>query len=133
MCRPQVDFQSIVSNAKIGNVLAGTAATRLGVTQVGAFTTSTKVQKVGKYVTYRFDFGVAAAGAHVDIWGATKTGNDWSAFSQDHYPRRQCLGRGVLLHPPELGDLEVLSGHVGRWWRLDPSAPGSLDPVTLIH
>ena len=77
-----IDFQSIVSNAKIGSVLTGTAATRLGVTQVGAFTTSTKVAKVGKYVTYRFDFGVAAAGAHVDIWGATKTGNDWSAFSK---------------------------------------------------
>jgi hypothetical protein len=51
------------------------------VTQVGAFTTATKVQTVGKYVTYRFDFGVAAAGQAVQIWGATKTGNDWSGFS----------------------------------------------------
>jgi hypothetical protein len=75
-------FQSIVSPAKIGAGVAGTATTRLGVTQVGAFTTSTKVQKVGKYVTYRFDFGVAAALQHVDIWGATKTGNDWSAFAK---------------------------------------------------
>jgi hypothetical protein len=78
----QLTFQSIVSNAKIGSVLAGTAASRLGVTQVGAFTTSTKVQKVGMYVTFRFDFGVVAAGAHVDIWGATKTGNDWTGFSK---------------------------------------------------
>ena len=77
-----IDFQSLISNAKVGTTTAGTAATRLGVTQVGAFTTSTKVQKVGKYVTYRFDFGIGAAGAHVDIWGATKTGNDWSAFSK---------------------------------------------------
>ncbi|MGE5156152.1 MAG: hypothetical protein ACM3JP_01495 [Betaproteobacteria bacterium] len=77
-----VDFGAFVSNAKVGSNLAGTAATRLGVTQVGAFTTSTKVQKVGKYVTYRFDFGVGAAGLHIDIWGATKTGNDWSAFSK---------------------------------------------------
>jgi hypothetical protein len=76
-----VEFQSIVSNAKIGSQLAGTAATRLGVTQVGAFTTSTKVQKVHKYVTYRFDFGVGAAGQTFKIWGAKKTGNDWSAFS----------------------------------------------------
>jgi hypothetical protein len=78
---PGVDFEAVVSNAKIGSAVAGTAATRLGVTQVGSFTTSTKVAKVGKYVTYRFDFGVAAAGQAVKIWGATKTGNDWSSFS----------------------------------------------------
>jgi hypothetical protein len=77
-----IDFQRIISNAKIGSPIAGTAATRLGVTQVGAFTTSTKVAKVGKYVTYRFDFGVSAAGKRVEIWGATKSGNDWSAFSK---------------------------------------------------
>jgi hypothetical protein len=76
-----IDFQRIISNASIGVPAPGKAATRLGVTQVGAFTTSTKVQKVGKYVTYRFDFGVAAAGKAVQIWGATKTGNDWSAFT----------------------------------------------------
>jgi hypothetical protein len=28
------------------------------------------------------DFGVAAAGKRVEIWGATKTGNDWSAFTK---------------------------------------------------
>jgi hypothetical protein len=76
-----IDFQRIISNASIGNPVAGTAATRLGVTQVGAFTTSTKVTTRGRYVTYRFDFGVAAAGRAVQIWGATKTGNDWSAFT----------------------------------------------------
>jgi len=77
-----VAFEAAVSNAKVGNPNAGTAATRLGVTQVGAFTTSTKVQKKGKYVTYRFDFGVGAAGQTVGIYGATKTGNDWSAFTR---------------------------------------------------
>jgi len=76
-----IDFQRIISNARVGAPLAGTNATRLGVTQVGAFTTSTKVAKVRKYVTYRIDFGVAAAGRAVQIWGATKTGNDWSAFT----------------------------------------------------
>jgi predicted small secreted protein len=76
-----IDFQRIVSNARVGSPIAGTAATRLGVTQVGAFTTSTKVTTKGKYVTYRFDFGVAAAGKAVQVWGATKTGNDWSAFA----------------------------------------------------
>jgi hypothetical protein len=74
-------LNQIVSPAKIGTGVAGTAATRLGVTQVGAFTTATKVAKTGKYVTYRFDFGVGAAGQAVQVWGATKTGNDWSAFS----------------------------------------------------
>jgi hypothetical protein len=78
---PGVDINQVVSPARIGNPVAGTAATRLGVTQVGAFTTSTKVQTVGKYVTYRLDFGIAAAGQAVQIWGATKTGNDWSGFS----------------------------------------------------
>jgi hypothetical protein len=76
-----VDINQVVSPARIGNPVAGTAATRLGVTQVGAFTTSTKIPAVGKYVTYRLDFGVAAAGQLVQIWGATKTGNDWSAFT----------------------------------------------------
>ena len=76
-----VAFEAAVSNARIGNPQVGTAATRLGVTTVGAFTISTKVQAVRRYVTYRFDFGVAAAGAAVRILGATKTGNDWSGFS----------------------------------------------------
>ena len=71
----------VVSPAKVGNPVAGTAGTRLGVTQIGAFTTSTKVAATGKYVTYRFDFGVAAAGKTFQVWGATKTGNDWSAFA----------------------------------------------------
>ena len=77
-----IDFQRVISNARVGSPIAGTAATRLGVTQVGAFTTSTKVTTAGKYVTYRFDFGVGAAGGHVAIWCATKTGNDWSAFTK---------------------------------------------------
>jgi hypothetical protein len=76
-----VAFEANVSNAKIGNQNVGKATTRLGATQVGSFTTATKVTKKGKYVTYRFDFGVAAAGQAVKIWGATKTGNDWSGFS----------------------------------------------------
>jgi len=77
-----VQFQALISNARIGtSSISGSNATRLGVTQTGAFTISTKVAKVGKYVTYRFDFGVAAAGQVFLITGATKTGNDWSAFT----------------------------------------------------
>jgi len=71
-----------VSNGTIGNPVAGKAASRLGVTQVGAFTNATKVAKTGKYITFRFDFGTAAAGGRVEIWGATKTGNDWTAFTK---------------------------------------------------
>ena len=76
-------IDAFVSNAHVGTAVigTGTAATRLGVTQVGAFTVATKIAKLGKYVTYRFDFGVAAAGQAVKVWGATKTGNDWSAFT----------------------------------------------------
>jgi len=74
-------FQT-VSPARIGSAVAGTTTSRLGVTKVGSFTTSTKVQVKGKYVTFRFDLGISAAGAHVEIWGATKTGNDWSGFSR---------------------------------------------------
>ena len=77
-----VDFQRVISNAMIGDPVVGSASTRLGVTQVGAFTTSTKVAALNKYVTYRFDFGVAAAGKTFEIWGATKAGNDWSAFTK---------------------------------------------------
>jgi hypothetical protein len=76
-----VAFQQTVSNARIGAQPSATAASRLGVTQTGAFSTSTKVAKVTKYVTFRFDFGVAAAGKTIQILGATKTGNDWSAFA----------------------------------------------------
>ncbi len=81
-CFPNpVLVNQVVSPAKVGNPVAGAAATRLGVTQIGAFTISTKVAATGKYVTYRFDFGVAAAGKTFQVWGATKTGNDWSAFT----------------------------------------------------
>lgn len=74
-------FQT-VAPARIGNPIAGTNASRLGATQLGAFTTATKVQTVGKYITFRLDFGVGAAGQRVEIWGATKTGNDWSGFAR---------------------------------------------------
>jgi hypothetical protein len=76
-----VAFQQVVSNARIGAQPSAAVASRLGVTQTGAFTTSTKVAALNKYVTFRFDFGVAAAGKTVQILGATKTGNDWSPFA----------------------------------------------------
>lgn len=62
-------------------VTAATAATALGITTSGPFTTETKIQSVGKYVTYKFDFGTAAAGRAIKIWSATKSGTTWSAFT----------------------------------------------------
>jgi hypothetical protein len=76
-----VAFQQIVSNARIGAQPTAAVASRLGVTQTGVFTTSTKVAALNKYVTFRFDFGVSAAGKTIQILGATKTGNDWSPFA----------------------------------------------------
>jgi hypothetical protein len=77
-----ISFQSIVSNARVGSTVAGKNATRLGVTQVGAFTISTKLPHRNRYVTYRIDFGIGAAHQLVAIWGATKHGNDWTAFTR---------------------------------------------------
>jgi hypothetical protein len=91
-----VIFHSTVTDATIGSQLAGTATTRLGVTQVGSFTTATKVAKVHTYVTFRFDFGIGAAGQNITIWGATKTGNDWSAFT--HWTGRTANASGVVYY-----------------------------------
>lgn len=79
-----VDFEAVVSNAKVGTaaVVKMTAATALGVTKLGPFTTSTKVQRAGKYVTWRFTGGAALAGKHVEIWVATRGATAWSAFKK---------------------------------------------------
>lgn len=75
-----VAFEAVVSNATIG-VPTSSAATALGVTTSGPFTTTTKVTVRGRYVTYRFDMGPAAANQIVTILGAVKTGTTWSAFT----------------------------------------------------
>jgi hypothetical protein len=82
-------FDAFVSNAIIGTapapvVIAGGnagALTALGVTHSGPFTVSTKLPKVTKYVTYKFDFGTSAAGKNVQIWVATKSGVVWSTWT----------------------------------------------------
>ena len=91
-----VIFHSTVTDATIGTQLAGTATTRLGATQVGSFTTATKVATTSHYVTFRFDFGIAAAGQNITILGATKTGNDWSAFT--HWTGRTANASGVVYY-----------------------------------
>lgn len=74
-------IDQVVSNGTIGAVAAASAGTALGITTAGPFTTSTKVTVRGRYVTYRFDLGAAAAGKPVKIWGATKVGTSWTAFT----------------------------------------------------
>jgi hypothetical protein len=54
------------------------AASALGVTTTGTFTTATKLPALGKYVTVKF-YGLMA-GAHVVVWIASKSGTTWSAF-----------------------------------------------------
>ena len=82
-----LDFQSTVSNAKIGTAPAAaavtTSGTALGATKVGPFTVATKVAKPGQYVTWKFSAGSALVGQSVQIWVATKnSAGKWSAFAQ---------------------------------------------------
>ncbi len=78
-------FQSTVSNAKIGiasSAAVTTSGTALGATKTGPFSLSTKVAKLGKYVTWKFSTGSALVGKSVQIWVATKnSAGKWSAFA----------------------------------------------------
>ncbi len=58
-----------------------TAATASGVTASGPFTTATTIAGIGAYVTIRLSFGAAAAGRHVGIEMARKTGGAWGRFA----------------------------------------------------
>ena len=66
----------------VGAVATAGAASALGVTTTGPFSTTTKVQAVRRYVTFRFELGAAAAGKTVTILGATKSSSGvWSSFT----------------------------------------------------
>jgi hypothetical protein len=67
----------------IGAVItSGSNASVLGLSHAGPFTTTTKVQVRGRYVTWRLSFGAAAAGQTAGIWIATKnSAGVWSAFT----------------------------------------------------
>ena len=70
-----VDFQSLISNAKIGvkSAIEISAVTALGVPpNQGAASTSTKVAAANKFITWRFAGGAALAGKTVRIYVATK-------------------------------------------------------------
>jgi hypothetical protein len=81
----QMDFHSTVVNANIGTAPATavtTAGSALGATKTGPFSISTKVAKLGKYVTWKFSGGSALVGKSVQIWVATKnSAGKWSAFA----------------------------------------------------
>jgi hypothetical protein len=79
------DFNQVVSNATIGTMgtVAISAATALGATKVGPFSTTTKVAALGKYITWRFSGGSALAGKTVEIWVATKNADgSWGSFAK---------------------------------------------------
>ncbi len=64
--------------------VAYTAASALGVTMSGPFTTATKLPKLGQYITVKFSLGAAAAGKIVTIYEAARTPANttgtWGAF-----------------------------------------------------
>jgi len=87
-------YRSVVvrsSGVVVGEPVAGvivdtgvnlTTGTAQGVTTAAAFTTSTTVTTVGKYITWQFSGGPALAGKRVEIWVATRVGTEpWSAFT----------------------------------------------------
>jgi hypothetical protein len=58
------------------------AGTAYGVTTSAAFSSTTKVTSLGKYLTWQFTGGPAMAGKRVEIWTATRVGIDpWSPFN----------------------------------------------------
>ena len=80
----KVEFQSQVSNAKIGvkAAIAISSTSALGLMpNQGAWTTATKVQKLKGYVTWRFVGSPALAGKLVQIQVAAKNSSGgWGAF-----------------------------------------------------
>lgn len=75
---------------------ATSAGSALGIAPNGPFTTTTKIQVRGRYVTFRFDLGVAAANKPVTILAATKTGLTWSGFTA--VTTRIANAQGVVIY-----------------------------------
>ncbi len=66
----------------VGAAIGAAASSALGVTTVGPFSTTTKVPAIGKYVTFKFELGAAAAGKTITILSATKSSSGvWSSFT----------------------------------------------------
>jgi hypothetical protein len=84
-----VAFQSVVSNARVGAAIETSIAnlSAIGVQSLGTaanFSTSTKVVRAGRYVTWRAQMSPAASGERVEVWvsrraeGSSPT--SWSPF-----------------------------------------------------
>jgi hypothetical protein len=75
---------SAQSTIVVGTVLInGTNASHLGLSHSGVFTTATKIQVRGKYVTWKLSFGTVNSGKSAAIWIATKnSAGVWSAFTK---------------------------------------------------
>ena len=68
----------------IGGVAPATgyaAASSLGVTSSGPFTTATKLPRIGAFVTVRLSFGAAAAGQTIGVYVAARANGVWSGFA----------------------------------------------------
>jgi len=75
-----VEFQTVVSNAKIGVAakLSIGAVSALGLKPTSGYTTSTpKTAKLGKYITWKFTGGAALAGQRVNVLVAKKINGAW--------------------------------------------------------
>ena len=75
-----IDFQALISNAKIGvaPTLAIAAYSALGLKPAAGYTTKTpKYAAIGQYVTWKFTGGPALAGQRVNVLVATKVGGIW--------------------------------------------------------
>ena len=57
------------------------AASALGVTTSGPFTTATKLPRIGTFITVKLWFGAAATGQTVGVYVATRTNGVWSGFA----------------------------------------------------
>jgi len=82
---PAVAFQTNVSNATIGTLIAEHLSndSAVGSTTSGPFSNSTKLVSAKGHttVTLRFQLAPSYAGAKLGIWIATKTNGAWSAFA----------------------------------------------------
>jgi hypothetical protein len=64
-------------------VITGTNGSQLGLSHSGSFTSTTKIQSLNHYVTWKLSFGSVHAGQSAGIWIATKnSAGVWSSFTK---------------------------------------------------
>ena len=96
----RIDFQSLISNAKIGApaplpTLSINATSALGNNPTSGYTTKTpKVQVVGKYITWKFTGGTALAGQRVNILVAQRINGAWGGSK--YFVSRTADANGIV-------------------------------------